>query len=73
MSTSFIGKVSIIEVYVNVCGLYFMLEELKKKSRQKYHNVVVWEEVGQSMITCQHLAFKQSSFDTRCTLAILIL
>jgi hypothetical protein len=43
MSTSFIGDISIVEVYVTVCGLYFMLEELKKKSRKKYHNVVVRE------------------------------
>jgi hypothetical protein len=33
MSTSFIGDVSIIEVYDNVYSLYFMLEELQKKSR----------------------------------------
>jgi len=33
MSTSFIGDVSVVEVYVNVCGLNFMLEEFKKKSR----------------------------------------
>jgi hypothetical protein len=33
MSTSFIGDVSVVEVYVNVCGLHFMLEELQKKSR----------------------------------------
>ena len=43
MSTSFIGNVSIIEVYGNVCSLYFMLEELKKKSREKYYIVVVRE------------------------------
>jgi len=30
MSISFIGNVSIIEVYKNVCGLYFMLEKLNK-------------------------------------------
>jgi len=35
MSTSFIGYVSIVEVCVYVCGLNFMLEELKNKSRQK--------------------------------------
>jgi len=33
--------VSIVEVYVNACGLYFMLEGFLEKSRQKYHNVVV--------------------------------
>jgi hypothetical protein len=33
MSTSCIGDVSIVEVYVNVCGLYFMLEKFSKKSR----------------------------------------
>jgi hypothetical protein len=33
MSTSFIGDVSIVEVYVNACSLNFMLEEFKKKSR----------------------------------------
>jgi len=27
MSTSFIGNVSIVEVYGNVCSLYFMLEK----------------------------------------------
>jgi len=43
MSTSFIGDVSVVEVCVYVCGLYFMLEELKKKSRQKYHKVAVRE------------------------------
>ena len=41
MSTSFIGDISVVEVCVYVCGLYFMLEELKKKSRQKCHNVAV--------------------------------
>jgi len=33
MSTSFIGGVSIVEVCVYVCGLYFMLEKFSKKSR----------------------------------------
>jgi hypothetical protein len=33
MSTSFIGEVSVVEVYGNACGLNFMLEEFKKKSR----------------------------------------
>ena len=33
MSTSFIGEVSVVEVYVNACGLNLMLEEFKKKSR----------------------------------------
>jgi hypothetical protein len=41
MSTSFIGDVSVVEVYVTVCGLYFMLEEFKKKSRRKCHTVAV--------------------------------
>jgi len=33
MSTSFIGDLSVVEVYGNACGLNFMLEEFKKKSR----------------------------------------
>ena len=33
MSTSFIGEVSVVEVYVNACGLNLMLEEFNKKSR----------------------------------------
>ena len=33
MSTSIIGDVSVVEVYVYVCGLYFMLEKFSKKSR----------------------------------------
>ncbi len=40
MSTSCIGDISIIEVYGNIFSVYFMLEELKNKSREKYHNVV---------------------------------
>ena len=33
MSTSFIGDISVVEVCVYVCGLYFMLEKFSKKSR----------------------------------------
>ena len=33
MSTSFIGEVSVVEVYGNIFSVYFMLEEFKKKSR----------------------------------------
>jgi len=29
--------------------------------------------LSEVQMSCQHLAFKQSNFDTRCTLAILIL
>jgi hypothetical protein len=39
MGTSLIGDISVIEVCGNVCGLYFMLEELKNMSRKNYHNV----------------------------------
>jgi hypothetical protein len=39
MSTSFIGDVSVVEVYGNICGLNFMLEEFKKKSRL---NATLW-------------------------------
>ena len=43
MSTSCIGDISIIEVYGNIFSIYFMLEELKNKSREKYYIVVVRE------------------------------
>jgi hypothetical protein len=39
MSTSFIGDVSVVEVYGNICSLNFMLEEFKKKSRL---NATLW-------------------------------
>jgi hypothetical protein len=55
-STSFIGDVSIVEVYVTVFGLYFMLEEFKKKSRRKCHNVVV-EEDDNKVKMSHHLDF----------------
>jgi hypothetical protein len=57
MSTSCIGDISIIEVYGNIFSVYFMLEELKNKSREKYHNVVVEGEEYELHITCQHLEF----------------
>jgi hypothetical protein len=34
-------------------------------------NVTVRKGVNKVHMSCQHLAFKQSSFGTRCTLAIL--
>ena len=40
MSTSFIGDVSVVEVYGNVYRLNLMLEELQNKSREMDHNVV---------------------------------
>ena len=57
MSASFIGDVSFLEVCVNVCRLYIMLEELKKKSRQKYHNVVVEEGGNKVHISCHNVDY----------------
>jgi len=39
MSTSFIGDLSVVEVYGNICSLNFMLEGFKKKSRL---NATLW-------------------------------
>ena len=39
MSTSFIGDVSVVEVYGNIFSVYFMLEELIKKSSL---NATLW-------------------------------
>ena len=52
MSTSFIGDISFVEVCGNVYGLYFMLEELKKKSRKMHHNVVVRRNGNKVNISC---------------------
>ena len=42
MSTSCIGDVSVIEVYINIYSLNYMLEKSNKKSIFKYHNVVAF-------------------------------
>jgi hypothetical protein len=37
MGTSLIGDISVIEVCGNVCGLYFMLEELNLPSHLTFY------------------------------------
>ena len=66
MSTSFIGDVSIIEVCVCICGIYFMLEEFKKKSIQKYHNVAVGEGNNKVHMFCQNRNFLESLWKLSC-------
>jgi hypothetical protein len=65
MSTSFIGDISVVEVCVYVCGLCFMLEELKKKSRQKCHNVVVGEGGNKVHISCHNVDLLQPHAKSR--------